>query len=757
MTSKHLFFNAMKEDLRHKTWMTALSILGNFLLVMVAWLVWRSNYMKDYGSVKGLLLQEERTILAVAEGVLDFFGSYLAIGGGLYCIAGAFFAGMLSFRYLFHKNMVDTYHALPVKKHTLFGVCYANGILIWLVPFSVFLLPVLLMGCSLVTQLGHGELVSVLLANTGLTFLTLTIVYLLVYHLVLASVMLSGNVLNTLVSAMILGTGVITALFLCVTFFEVYMDTFYAAALDGTAAVYASPLIFAFFLVFQREKYMAGSPELWEGIGAGLAVAAVLVAAVWLLYRGRASETAEQGIRKPAVSAVFRMIVGVAAGMCGWLFFVFLTTDYEAEGWGIFGVVLGAVLVYGILDVIFRMDFKAFFSHKIQMALTVALSLLVCFLFCRDWFAYDTYLPDQEDIEEIAVYSASLSGSYYDYSTSRTRILENMHLRDKEKLYAFLETMVEHEREGTEDEPSEHITTRVTMKNGRSYFRSYRMTGEDKDLILSIVTEEEYLKHSCQIEEDTLAGDVDFTLYTAENTYYTYYGEKNPKNIMEQVVRAYNRDVLENPESVLLRQGRLLAKIEFELWYRDNVRNARGNGFMLNVYDTMTHTVAALEEAGYRITDVAASDVKAIVLEMNMDPEGLTARDRIDMAREKYGVDEALSGEQDDGEARGGPSAEVNHDQGTETEVIPESAQDIARDTKEAFLSGQFVRITDREEIEEVFGLLSFDLPYGSIGIFGPEYISVDVEMSGTDGETETWFIPRGKLPSKYTERFGEQ
>ncbi len=43
MTSKHLFFKAMKEDMRHKLWMAALSVLGNFLVLTVGWMIWRSN------------------------------------------------------------------------------------------------------------------------------------------------------------------------------------------------------------------------------------------------------------------------------------------------------------------------------------------------------------------------------------------------------------------------------------------------------------------------------------------------------------------------------------------------------------------------------------------------------------------------------------------------------------------------------------------------------------------------------------------
>ena len=46
MMSKHSFFKMMKEDMRHKTWMLALSGLGHFLMILVAWLIWRGNMGK---------------------------------------------------------------------------------------------------------------------------------------------------------------------------------------------------------------------------------------------------------------------------------------------------------------------------------------------------------------------------------------------------------------------------------------------------------------------------------------------------------------------------------------------------------------------------------------------------------------------------------------------------------------------------------------------------------------------------------------
>ena len=59
MTSKNLFFKAMKEDMRHKLWMAALSVLGNFLALPVGYMVWRSEVLKNCGDVERILTQGE--------------------------------------------------------------------------------------------------------------------------------------------------------------------------------------------------------------------------------------------------------------------------------------------------------------------------------------------------------------------------------------------------------------------------------------------------------------------------------------------------------------------------------------------------------------------------------------------------------------------------------------------------------------------------------------------------------------------------
>ena len=106
MTSKHLFFKAMREDLRHRGWMVALSVLGSFLILPMIWLIFANNphsftYYQEW-------------IDPYWYAAREFWRGGANILGGVFAIGGALVAGLAGFRFVFHKDQVDTWHSLPI-------------------------------------------------------------------------------------------------------------------------------------------------------------------------------------------------------------------------------------------------------------------------------------------------------------------------------------------------------------------------------------------------------------------------------------------------------------------------------------------------------------------------------------------------------------------------------------------------------------------------------------------------------------------
>ncbi|WP_276950648.1 hypothetical protein [Acetatifactor muris] len=746
MTSKHLFFKAMKEDLRHKIWMTALSFLGSFLALPVAWLLWRSNVLRQYGGMEGLLMKEK---LVRQENIMWIFNSYVPGVCGFLAITGAVIVGLSGFRYVFHKNMVDTYHSLPVKRSTLYGACYLNGILIWLVPLLTCLLLTLAMGGSFMVRLGGEEILGTILRNLGISVLVLTVVYLLIYHLVLTAVMLSGNALNTLVCMGFLGFGVISFYALGLTYFDSYMDTFYFPVVDWGNVPYFSPLLGAPDLLTQWiDSAGQWSWQFGKVLLTNAGVAGIFGMAAWLFYRRRTSETAGQGMGNKTAAACFRILMGVEAGMCGWGLFVLLTSNAQALTWGSFGSVLASILTFGILDIIFQMDFKAFFAHKIQMAVTVMLGLLVCFTFYWDWIGFDTRLPDADEIAEIAIYDAELSNRlFYDAAENA---LEQIHYQDTEVIYAFLKEMTEREAEGNLTyENYERVAAKVTLKSGESYYRYYRVLKEDEELLWPIFTSETYLKHAYMLDEDSVADCVGMKVsFDRKEQRLT---DNLPEKLLP-VIRAYNQDVLENADNMLLNQDKMLAEVELEFRYQSE-KGRRWKTYNLYILESMEHTIEALHRTDGLDMEAQKPEIQSVVLDLGYQyDESVDKAIWIERAREIYGVP-AQPGQNEAGRGQTDiRKEEAGEGNGPGEDIVQKEA--VSVDT-EAFPDGGCrVVVTDREEIEELEALLIYIQNYYHRSVFQRRYISVTVK--GEDGDEWMGYLPKGALPEKYILRFGD-
>ena len=742
MTSKHLFFKAMREDLRHKMWMIALSCLCSFLFFPVAWLMRWS----DSGSIG-----------TTSRWTLDFFRDYLSGAGGLIAIAGALVVGLSGFRFVFHKNMIDTYHSMPIKRHTLFRVTYLNGFLIWFVPFVLSLLLTLLMAGSVILRLFGSNVLTTVLGNVVRCCLMLILLFLLVYHLVLVAVMLSGNILNTLVSLVIMGVGVISIYGLYIAYCELYLSTFYEHN-TGSWVVFLSPLVSAVYLLMAWKDNYLSLAGLESFVLENVVVMILLGFAAFWLYGKRSSEHAEQGIKNKPASTLMRLAVSIAAGQGGWLIFATITGygGYNALGWGIFGSVLFGVLSFGIVNMILHMDFKAFFAHKLQMIFSVTLVLLFSFAIYQDWMDFDHYLPKREKVAELAL-SANRYKSYsFDGDT-----LSNMHIQDTDAIYAFLERMASRGigrfqanmtgwKYDNFQNNGENIMVRVTLQNGKSYYRYYYMLEEDRDVMWPLFTNEAYLKTSYLIPgEGLIACD-----YVSIERYNQSLQTQIPLEDVKELIDAYNQDVLEDPEAILTGNGKLLVSISLGMdYYWQDLEVPMRRYYTLDIYDTMEHSKGALNRMNYGdwTVDFQAEDIEEIVLRY-----ASMSRDKVSGDRPVNSQEEAMDVIRDYFGLEPLHSASVSEESGVVVQQTEYSFTVLNEDGSYSEYSGAIgrleVSITKQEEIEELIPLLSYATARTYNGIFQSGFLQV--RATDKEGNTYQCYLRMGTLPEKYIDKF---
>lgn len=738
MTSKHLFFKCMKEDLRHRIWMIALSVLDNFLALPIAYLI---AFDKVYYNLEFPITDAVSNTIYTGR-ILNFFKEYVTVFGGTIAISSALIVGLCGFRYVFHKNMVDTWHSLPVKRSTLFGACYLNGFLIWFVPFLLNMILAMCLSAGELYRRGGMEAIEALLRKSLVSSCALTVSFLLIYNLILVAVMLSGNILNTLVSLGILGFGAISVYGMFYAFLEHYMDTFYATGISVETVIYASPLVSAVVVLYNRYNLSEISAFI-PGLVINLAVAVIMGAAAWYLYKKRASELAEQGLKNRIAALLMKVVCSIIAGMAGWMIFVLITGRELSVIWGIFGNVLSSVLCFGILDIIFSMDFKAFWGHKLCMLLTVGIAVLLCFSFWGDWYGYDGYLPKQTELSQMALYCGDYSNRHENLYEEKPP-LKNMQLQDTQLIYNFLETAVEHTLSETAPENPgrgndyDRFSVRVTLKGGKTYERQYKIYAHDEAVVLPLLTQKEYTDAVYKISEEDIARCAYVVLNTGSGESRTR-EECDDNEVFRAICEAYNKDLEENAKAVILGEGRMLAQLQLDLRERP--------GFIfIDVCEGMKHTVKALQDAGYEeyTRPADASEVSCIKLRIGgYYDENTAAHELVEAAGEHYGVYTE-------------ESAKPDTDTPTEANVITgeayaPSVKEYHREAAKALT----VQITAPEEIEELLKLLHYSSPAHDYSVLRKNYIK-GIYIVDKYGVEQSVYIKEGELPEKYIQKFGK-
>ena len=504
------FSNILREDRRRRIWPLVLFCLICFLMTAAFELNLESYIAREWAYAKILSNVERLT----RTGMMT---SYLIVAG-----IGACLFGFQGFGWLMKKDQVDFYHSQPMKRGKRFKVIYLNGILMCLVPMflhvAVYTLLIAIRG-----YLSKGVLLNILL-NTGI----FVIAFFVMYHLVILSVMLAGNILVSYMLSVIIFTYASVVKYLLEGFLGSYFETYVQEYTNAVSWVgYFSPV---------EQIYRTGNlfvRGFWDAITIQLVVLVVmavlfLVAAIWL-YKKRPSEAAGNALAFPFAGDFIRFIVVIPAGMMFGAMFAAVGVMSDIF-WLYFGTIVGAVLAHGFMEVIFHFDIRAAIGKKVQLAASVILVLCIVNVFCFDIFGYDTYIPEAEQVEAVSYYinigeynstyrvlsedgsplgvkwsdeeeqlgggvtiekaenSVSLSTSL---SMVEVEAADNVYREDYQLKYsrtvdidAVLDVVRAHmDRTPAEDEQGEKVQMliRYEMKNGREVYRRYML---DKNVLI---------------------------------------------------------------------------------------------------------------------------------------------------------------------------------------------------------------------------------------------------------------------------------
>lgn len=463
MTSKHLFFKLQKEDAKHRLWSIVLMALVCFFALPVS---------------AALTMSQNENKLYTLEEVCEKFG---ADSGRLLAITviAAVVLALSGFRYLHSARMIDFYHSQPIRRGMQFVLIYVNGILIYALPYLAGLLASLaVLGCA-------GFSVKILAANFFYGYFVFLLEFAMLYSLAVIAVELTGKLLIGAMGILYLAFYPVFAVYLVNAMMETFFRTFMGSN-SFSMIVRATRLFSPVSLIVSNYRFLGDIPqdsifqlidqenrsyEAFVNTACGRSMSELLHTEILsagtillmlammlcssgialLLFWKRSSESAGKAMAFDITRPVIKFLTVIPGSAMIGIFFYSMTSSAV---WFYFGVICAAALLCGGLEVIYETDIRAALSKKGELFAGIFLAVMFGSVFYSDWFGYDTYLPEKEELAGVSLdfNFDSWAGDYnrnsetlYNYYSQNDR-LESTVYTNLDVVYPLLEYAVSHVR-----------------------------------------------------------------------------------------------------------------------------------------------------------------------------------------------------------------------------------------------------------------------------------------------------------------------
>ncbi len=612
MMSKNSFLVSARENNKRRIWVWSVSLLTQLACypgILIVYLsrinFWHEdNAYSDPGHYR----------LALQDASADALGFQPA------CLFSVFLLGAIiaiqGFSYLYDRKKVDLYHSVPVSGKRRFLVIYTNGILIYLLPNILSLV----IGCLIAAV--QGAMCVRVLAEIAMGMLFHLLYFLIVYHIAILSVMLTGHIIITLCA---FGTFSLLG-YLIYVITEEMKQIFFATA--DTTFVEAGHT-FSILVDYKKNVYVLKYAEtLSEVVKAVLPVygkwvlyAVILFILVWFCYAKRPAEAAGRAIAFPVIRPFVKVAVCVPFG----LYLAYFVYDYAYYNVPImiFALILGTLFCGIVMEVIYEFDLFAALKHWASTWTAVAASFIVLCIYLFDIFGYDDYIPDADQVESIAI-EFSTSQNYWEWSedmqvvshmNQEHYLSENMFLTDvgavcelAKKSQDSLLSYKERSYQWDMTDPR-RVSVLYRLKSGREVSRRIEVDFADpsnEELINRIIGTKEYREGVYQIVKapdilDTVVRQKSLELYYENGAIIC----KLSDTVAQKLREAWMLD-MEQFDFSLAGKQRPCGQLRFGLQgsYID---------WILPVYECFDNTIALLEaqNAYYPVT-LRAEDIERL-------------------------------------------------------------------------------------------------------------------------------------------------
>lgn len=439
MTLKNLFLNMMKEDIRRRLFIPAISLVMFFFWFPVTTLI---SFVPDAIRYSDKPVDKEEVI----NGMIRTFHSMCDNKGLTFVLIVLFVvAAFTGFNFNFKTNKADFLHGIPVSRKVHYLVFITDGLLMVYLPFflmsfigTVFMVlrtgridPFIILFSSLCFNLSKG---------------------ILCYACAVLAVMLTGNIISAFFGLMFIFFYLTVITYSIIGMHINYFATFYAqeVVMDSLLKI-TSPFIYS----------MMDNPEDILEIILSIAVTVLLAFIIFLiaykLYQIRAIESVGKAIAFKKAEAPIKFLLVIPAAIGGAVIFENIASIPTA----LFGFICALLISHCVIEVIFNSDFKKLFSRPMQMLICGAVGLVIYLGFFFDILGYDRFIPAKVMVKDTGVYCSALENNmselnvkitkdkskcmYGDYSSEfKDGLVKKMKITDTDTVLALARNGIEH-------------------------------------------------------------------------------------------------------------------------------------------------------------------------------------------------------------------------------------------------------------------------------------------------------------------------
>ena len=345
-----------------------------------------------------------------ASDAADFLLNTGARGGIFMAFGFGLLFAMLSFSYLTKGRATNGYHALPVRRETLFATTYCTGLFCQIVS----ILLAFLLGTAVASPF-HLSFTSV----TGAAMLAAMLETVFYYSFAVLCVMMTGQMLAA-PAFYVIGSFLAVAMESLVRSFAGNFLFGYAAS--GTVQLgFLSPLYwmlrqldisYDYTYVETSGDILSSNPQLASGsltmlIAYALAGLAIAVIAM-LLYRTRKSELTGSTVAFSWAAPVFKYGVAFCTAIAiGQMLYYFLFGQYQASGsYSLPGTIVCMVAAglagYYIAEMLIRKSFNVFRAGAKGAAVVAGILVLFGIAMTFDLTGYESRVPNESEVESVS-------------------------------------------------------------------------------------------------------------------------------------------------------------------------------------------------------------------------------------------------------------------------------------------------------------------------------------------------------------------